>query len=215
MKTDIILLADDFEKFTKVSTKDQGIRPLYSICICSYTLQCCLKYTKIKLQTLEDKFLSLLIENNFRGGTSSVMCARYINSDENKKIVYINATKFFGHSMSLPLPFEENKFERNVCLKEILNTPDDNDIGFLLEVDLKHPYNIGQKTKRFPFCPENKITSKVEFNDYMKKIKQKNYAEQKKLNCDWTAKKKKLIHYRALKFYVRHGMVFHEVLEVI
>ena len=41
----------------------------------------------------------------------------------------------------------------------------------------------------------------------MKKIKPKNYTKSKKFICDWTDKKKYLIHYRMLKFYVRHGMI--------
>ena len=31
--------------------------------------------------------------------------------------------------------------------------------------------------------------------------------------CDWTDKKKYLIHYRMLKFYVRHGMVVNKIHE--
>ena len=45
------------------------------------------------------------------------------------------------------------------------------------------------------------------FNDYMKKIKLENYTKPKSLKCDWTDKKKYLIHYRLLNFYVRHGMI--------
>ena len=41
-------------------------------------------------------------------------------------------------------------------VEELLNTPDDGDIGFFIEVDLNYPDNIKEKTKRFPFCPENK-----------------------------------------------------------
>ena len=40
MKTDIILLADVFEKFIKVSNKDYGNIPLYCVSTCSYSLQC-------------------------------------------------------------------------------------------------------------------------------------------------------------------------------
>ena len=49
----------------------------------------------------------------------------------------------------------------------------------------------------------------------MKKIKPKNYTEYKKLICDWTDKKKYLIYYRMLKFYIRHGMVIDKLHEVI
>ena len=44
--------------------------------------------------------------------------------------------------MSQTLPFDDIKFEGNVCSKEILNTPDDNDIGYFLEVELNYPYKI-------------------------------------------------------------------------
>ena len=35
----------------------------------------------------------------------------------------------------------------------------------------------------------------------------KNYTKDKKFLCDWTDEKNYLIHYRMLKFYVRHGMI--------
>ena len=46
-------------------------------------------------------------------------------------------------------------------------------------------------------------------------MKPKIYTKVKKLICDWTDKKNYLIHYRLLKFYVRHGTVvdrFHEII---
>ena len=46
-------------------------------------------------------------------------------------------------------------------------------------------------------------------------IKPENYTKSKKLICDWTEEKKYLIHYRMLKFYVRHGMVVEKVHEII
>ena len=45
-----------------------------------------------------------LIENNIRGGISSVMGDRYVKSDENKKILYMKATNLYGYSMSQMLP---------------------------------------------------------------------------------------------------------------
>ena len=152
-KSDVILLADVFEKFVKVSTEEYKINPLYCVSLPGYTYQCALKYTDIKLQTLQDKDLILLIENNIRGGISSVMGDRYTKSDEDNSILYIDATNLYGHSMSQMLPYEEieiwhghpDKFWK--WLDEILNTPDENEIGYVLEVDLKYPDNIKEKTK--------------------------------------------------------------------
>ena len=97
----------------------------------------------------------LLLENNIRGGISSVMGDRYVKSDENKNILYIDANNLYGHSMSQALPYDEIKFDRKVELEEILNTSDDSDIGFFVEVDLIYPDNIEGKSKQFPFAPVN------------------------------------------------------------
>ena len=220
-KSDVILLADVFEKFVKVSTEECKINPLYCVSLPGYTYQTALKCTNNKLQTLQDKDLILLIENNIRGGISSVMGDRYVKSDENQKIKYIDATNLYGHSMSQMLPYDEIEMWHGdpdkywSWLDVILNTPDDADIGYFLEVDLKYPDNIREKTKHFPFCPDNKAICSDKYNEYMNNIKPNSYTKFKKLICDWTDKKKNLIHYRMLKIYVRHGMVVEKVHEII
>ena len=49
----------------------------------------------------------------------------------------------------------------------------------------------------------------------MKSIKPENYTKLKKLICDWSDKKKYLIHYRLLKFCVRHGMIVEKIHQII
>ena len=55
---------------------------------------------------------------------------RYVKSDGNKKILYMDATNLYGHSMSHMLLYDESKIEEDICLEEILNTPDQNEIGY-------------------------------------------------------------------------------------
>ena len=124
-------------------------------------------------------------------------------SDENKKIIYIDAKNLYGHSLSEPLPYDEIEFDNNVYLEDILNTPDDSDIGFFIEVDLKYSDNIKEKTKQFPFAPVNKKNNPNDFSDYMKEIKTESYNQTKKMICDRSDKKNYLVHYRMVKFYVR------------
>ena len=129
LKSDVLLLACVFEKFIKISVYQYDINPLYCVSLPGYTWQCGLKYTGINLQTLQDKDMILLLENNIRGGISSIMGDRYIKSDKNKKILYIDANNLYGHSISQYLPYDEIKFDNTVKLEDILNTPDDSDIG--------------------------------------------------------------------------------------
>ena len=74
--------------------------------------------------------MPLSLENNIRGGVSSVMGDRCVKGDENKEIKYNDANNLYGHSMSQHLPNDDIKFERNVCIEKILDTPDDSDEGF-------------------------------------------------------------------------------------
>ena len=212
LKSDVLLLACVFEKFIKVSVNEFGINLLYCVSLPGYTWQCGLKCTGINLHTPQDKDMILSLENNIRGGISSVLGDRYIKSDENKKIKYIDANNLYGHSVSQPLPYDEIEMWHGHphlyknWLEGIFYTPDDSDIGYFIEVDLRYPDNIKEKTKNFPFAPENK---KIDTNnsDYMKEIKPSNYTQTKKLICDWTDKKNYLVHYGMLKFYVGRGMI--------
>ena len=116
--------------------------------------------------------------------------------------------------MSQP-PYDEIKIDENIKLEDILYTPDDSDIGYFVEVDLKYPDNIKEKTKHFPFAPENQKIDPDDFSEYLKEIKSDTYAKTKKLVCNWSDKKNYLAHYRMLKFYVRHGMEIENVHTVI
>ena len=204
-----------FEKLIKVSVHEFEINPLYCVSLPSYTWQCGLKYTGINLQTLQDKDKILLLETNIRGGISSVMGDRYIKSDDNKKIMYFDAKNLYGDGMSQPLPYDEIKFDISVNLEDILNTPDDSDIGYLVEFDLIYPNNIKEKTKNFPFAPVNKKICPDVFNDYMKEIRPDTCVQSSKLICDWSDKKHYLVHYRMLKFYLRHAMIVDKVHNII
>ena len=96
--------------------------------------------------------------------------------------------------MSQYLPYDEIKFDNTVKLEDILNTPDDSDIGYFIELDLKYPDNKKEKTKNFPFAPMNKKINPDNFNDYMKEIKPDTYIQPSKLICDWSDKKNYLVH---------------------
>ena len=112
----------------------------------------------------------LLLENNIRCGISSVTGERYVESDENKKILYIDATNIYRHSMSQPLPYDEIELDKNIRLEDILITPDDSDIGCFIEVYLTYPDNIKEKTKNFPFAPEKRKINPDDLSEYMKEI---------------------------------------------
>ena len=66
-----------------------------------------MKYTDVKLQILQDKDLILSLENNIRGGISSIMGDRYVKLDDNKTTKYMDATNLIGHSIFQMLSYDE------------------------------------------------------------------------------------------------------------
>ena len=69
---------------------------------------------------------------------------------------------------------------------------------YFLEVDIEYPKELFNLHKDLPFLPENKKVSKVE-----------------KLICDIEDKKKYVIHIRALKQALNHGLRFKKVHRII
>ena len=63
----------------------------------------------------------------------------------------MDATNFYGHSMSQPLPYDQIEIWHGHPglymnkLEESLNAPDDSVIGCFIEVDLRFPNNIKNK----------------------------------------------------------------------
>ena len=45
-----------------------------------------------------------------------------------------------------------------------------------------------EKSKNFPFCPENKINPQDKFSVYWNEMKLNNHTQNKNLICDWTDK---------------------------
>ena len=213
LKMDVLQLTDVFENFVEKSTLEYGINPLYSYSLPGYTWKAGLKLTKIKLDFIKDKQLLLLLENNIRGGISSVMGPRFIESNENTKLLYIDANNLYGWAMSQYLPtseFEKLQPPEAYILEQIVEDwrfiPDNNEFGYFIECDLEYRAEIKEKTENFPLCPYQTKADPNLFSEYMNKVKQPNYKPTEKLKCDLTNKYNYMMHYRMFKFYTQIGM---------
>ena len=124
LKMDVLELTDVFENFVEKATLEYSINPLYSYSIPGYTWKAGLKITKIKSDFIKDKEKTLLLENNIRGGISSVMGPRYIEADEKTKLLYIDANTLYGWAMSQYLPtgdFKKIKFLKMMIRYSVMN----------------------------------------------------------------------------------------------
>ena len=185
------------------STREYKPIPLYRYSLPGYTWKAGLKLTDIKLDFMKDthsasgKNLLLLLENNIRGGILSVMGDRFVESNEIKQILYIDANNLYGWEMSQYLPtrkFEKLQLPEEYILEQIVEDlrfiSDNNEFGYFIECDLEYPVEIKEKTKNVPFCPYQTKADQDLFSAYMNNVNQPNYKPTPKLMCDVANKSK-------------------------
>ena len=94
-------------------------------------------------------------------------------SDGVLEIFSIIAAMSYGRAVSESLPYDGIKLNKYLFLeKKFLHG---SDIGSFVEVDLRYPNKIKGKTKSFPICPENKVSTRDKFSDHVNEMDPKNY----------------------------------------
>ena len=109
LKTDVLLLCDVFERFSKTCLGYYSLDPSHYFSSPGLSWDAMLKVTGIKLELISDIDMHLLIEKVMRGGISYIS-KRYSKVDKNKCIVYLDANNLYGWAMRLSLPVNEFKF---------------------------------------------------------------------------------------------------------
>ena len=150
----------------------------------------------------------LMVEKSIRGGICQATYRyantnnKYMNNHDKRKIIsylmYLDANNLYGWEMSLKLPVNGFKWVRDLSKFNesfIKNYNENSDRGYFLEVDVEYPKN---SHKDLPFLAQRKKIEKV-----------------KKLVCDIEDKKKYVIHIRALKQALNHGLILKRVHRVI
>ena len=173
--------------------------------------QACLKKTGVKLELITDYDVILMIEKEIRGGicqathryakANNKYMKNYDKNNESSYIENLDANNLYGWAMSQKLPVNGFKWVEKLSRfneRFIKNYNENSDIGYFLEVDIDYPKELFNLHKDLPFLPERKKVNKVE-----------------KLICGIEDKEKYVIHIRALKQALNHGLKLKEVHRVI
>jgi hypothetical protein len=178
LKCDVLLLADVFEIFRITCVEYHRFDPANYISCPSLAWDAMLKMTGIQLEHISDVKILDIIERQKRGGLCFVGSKRHVEAnnryvegyDANKPenyLMYWDANNLHGHAMSQSLPYKDPEFS-NFDIDDVLNTNDDNDEGYILEIDLHIPEDIHDKLQEFPPCPEIMTPDVNMFSDYRK-----------------------------------------------
>ena len=206
LKTDTILLANVFESFRSVCIENFGLDPAHFYTAPGLAWRACLKKTGIRLELLLDPDMLLMFERGIRGGiTQSVhrwaaannpYMDEYDSSKPTKYLQYLDANNLYGWAMSQPLPtggFKWIKCE-GYPNKLVEKTASKKDLGYLLEVDVSYPKELHDLHNDLPF-----MCTKMRINGVEKLMPNLYY------------KRKYIVHIRALKQALDHGLVLEHI----
>lgn len=215
LKTDVLLLADVFENFRNNCIRIYNLDALHYYTAPGFAFDAMLKYTKIELELLTDIDMLLFIESGIRGGiaqcsnryskaNNKFLKSGFDPSIEEKYITYFDVVNMYGWAMSRSLPY--GGFEwvdvSKGCNIDINSLKENDETGYIFEVDLKYPKHLFDIHKDLPLCPEHIVAPNATSNS-------------KKLMATLYNKTKYVLHYLNLQQCIRQGLELERVHRVL
>lgn len=218
LKTDVLLLADIFENFRNNCIRLYELDPAHYYTLPGYSWNCMLKFTKVEIELFTDIDQLMFAERALRGGISQCsnrhceannkyMGADYDSEKAQNYIMYFDINNLYGWAMTQALPIsnfswvDDDHSNIELIQQKILNTADDAEHGFMLEVDLEYPAHLHDHHNDYPFCSEHMKVGG---------------SSEKKLVLTLYNKRNYVLHYRMLKMALSNGLKLtkiHNILE--
>jgi hypothetical protein len=150
LKTDVLLLADVFTRFRKTCLEYYELDPTNYMSAPGLAWDAMLKMTKVELDLISDPKMFNMMDRMKRGGLCFVGSMRHVKAnnkyledyDPSKPSTYImywDANNLYGWAMIQPLPYAGLEFDTKTTLEQILDTADDHEYGYNVEVDFHFP----------------------------------------------------------------------------
>ena len=211
VRSDTLLLADVFENLRNKCIEIYELNPAHFLSAPGLAWQACLKNTEVKLELLTDIDMLFMVEKGIRAGICQAVhrfakanneyMKSYHKNIESLYLLYLDVNNLYGWVMSQKLPvngFEWVKKLSKFDERFIKNYDENSDKGYFLEVVVKYPKNLFGLHSDLPFLPERKKIGKCN-----------------QLACNFHDKKNYVVHIKALKQALNHGLILKKVHRVI
>ena len=159
LKGDVLLLADVFENFRIMALQTYKLDPVHYYSLPGLSWDAMLKYTDVELDLITDMDMYQMVEKGMRGGISQIS-HRYASAnlsdmdtykEPRRTLMYQDANALCSWAMSQLLPTKRFKWIDPI---DVLELPDDNPLGYILEVDLEYPQELHDRHNGYPLAAE-------------------------------------------------------------
>ena len=227
LKSDVLLLSDVFEEFRDECLSTYQLDPAHYFSLPGFSWDAALKYSKVKLQLIKDIDMYEMVESGIRGGVSMIS-HRYAeaknphmksyNADQNDEtLLYIDANSLYAHAMTMPLPVSEFTWlnEDEIDDLDLSSRKDNDDYGYIFDVDLHYPAHLHHLHNCYPLAPEHLQITREMLSPYQQEHFQSKTSTIKKLVPNLQDKSHYICHYRNLQLYVDLGLEVKKIHRVI
>ncbi|XP_050523883.1 uncharacterized protein LOC126895735 [Daktulosphaira vitifoliae] len=211
LKIDVLLLADVFENFRDICTTTYNLDPAHYYTAPGFSFDCMLKYTRVKLELLNDYDMLLMVEQGIRGRlvqavkhyakANNPKTPGYDPTKPNSWIVYQDCNNLYGWAMSQPMPYGGFRwYEGSDPLADLQLLSDTGNMGRIYEIDVSYPEGLHDEHNDLPFLPVNDVPPG---------------SKETKLMATLKPKQRYVVHYVNLKQAIAHGLQVDKVHRVL
>ena len=144
--------------------KYYGLDPAYYYTLPNFAFDAMLKMTGVEIDSIYDQEMYEMIEAGLRGrmcmvstkkveANNKYMGEEYDKNKESSYINYLDANNLYGLSMIQKLPYKNQKWDDTLKEEDISNYKNNN-IGYIVEVDLEYPKELHDLHNDYPMAPE-------------------------------------------------------------
>ena len=190
--------------------------------------------TGVKLDLITDIEMLTMIEENIRGGVSTInhrlfTASNQYLSDYNPNIptsyiMYVDANNLYGKGMSEKIPTGNFRWlsKEEVDMFSVHNIDAEGETCYILDVDLQYPKATHDLHNDYPLAVECKYIEEADlspYNQYFLKEHNEKFKSTKKLCPDLKDKKNYVCSLKNLKFLIffnfKHVITYYVVLSII
>ncbi|XP_053214135.1 uncharacterized protein LOC128397434 [Panonychus citri] len=231
-KIDVVLLAAVFENFRKISNEQFQLDPPHFYSAPGLTWAAALKSTNVQIDLLSDIDMIMFFEKGIRGGISSATkryekanipdTEDYDNTKKTKYMTYLDVNNLYGFALQQTLPISDFKFEEEanfeIIYEKCMTGDENNECGYVLEVDLVYPDGLHDLHNDYPLAPEKLVINNEELSSMQQNILTDTgriRSKSEKLMATFHKRTKYVLHQRNLKFYILHGLKLTKIHRIV
>ena len=165
LKTDVLTLADFFEKFRSVCLNLYKLDTSHFFSVPNLSWEDMLISTNVKMGLLEDINMLLFFERAVRGGLKGAGELGHFKAnnphmdsfDPNDAATFgafLDFTSLYAGTMQKMMPLGNYKWNTEITIDEILQTSEESSVGLFVEVDLEYSPHLHDIHNGLPLAPE-------------------------------------------------------------